>query len=139
MGVDVSHHVIALLVEIDGEKYVLAGVEDWSLISAHLTAMRGVAGDSEAKNAEDEIDLAIGGLTKADAAKQRLHFRWPRRQLKVGSTVKITVVDSEEADAPVKRYRSDKDVQESPFTDDEMREMRRQDYLKLKQEFERNG
>ena len=129
--------MIALVVEIDGEKYLVAGVEDWSLISAHLTAMRGSAGDSEAKNPEDEIDLAIGGLTRPDASKQRFHFRWPRRELKVGSSVKITVVDVQECDAPIKRYRSDKEVQESPFTEEEMREMRRQDYLKLKEEFER--
>ena len=77
--------MIALLVEIDGERYVLAGVEDWSLISAHLTAMRGVGGDTEAKNKEDEIELSLGGLTRADASKHRYHFRWPRTELKVGS------------------------------------------------------
>lgn len=131
--------MIALLIEIDGERYVLAGVEDWSLISAHLTAMRGVGGDSEAKNKEDEIEISVGGLTRPDASKQRFHFRWPRRELGVGSSVKITVVDADKCDPPVKRYRSDKEVQENPFTDGEMREMRRQDYLKLKEEFEPKG
>ena len=131
--------MIALLVEIDGKKHVVAGVEDWSLISAHLTAMCGVAGDREAPNAEDEIDISIGGLTRPDSSGQRFHFRWPRRELKVGSTVKITVIDTQACDPPVKRYRSDKEVQESPFTEEELREMRRQDYLKLKKEFERDG
>ena len=131
--------MIALLVEIDGERYVLAGVEDWSLISAHLTAMRGVEGDSEARNKEDEIEVSIGGLTRADGSNHRYHFRWPRRDLRVGSKVTISVVDSEACDPPIKRYRSDKEVQESPFTDEEMVEMRRQDYLRLKAEFEPQG
>jgi hypothetical protein len=131
--------MIALLIEIDGQKYVLAGVEDWSLISAHLTAMRGVGGDSEAKNKEDEIDLSIGGLTRPDASKQKFHFRWARRELNVGSSVKITILDSQDCDPPIKRFRSDKEIQESAFTDDEMREMRRQDYLKLREEFGSKG
>jgi hypothetical protein len=36
----------------------------------------------------------------------------------------------------VKRFRSDHEVQENPFTEEEMREMRYNDYLNLKEEFE---
>ena len=53
--------------------------------------------------------------------------------------VTISVVDSEACDPPTKRYRSDKEVQESPFTDEEMLEMRRQDYLRLKAALSRRG
>jgi hypothetical protein len=53
--------------------------------------------------------------------------RWRGRTLTVGSRVTVSVVDAERPDPPVKRYRSDKDVQESSFTEEELREMRRQD------------
>ena len=48
----------------------------------------------------------------------------------------MKVVDTEAVDSPVKRYRSDAKVQESPFTEEEMRDMRYKDYLSLKAEFE---
>ena len=48
----------------------------------------------------------------------------------------VTVVDTDHPDPPTKRYRSDKEVQENPFTEEELKEMRRQDYLELKKEFE---
>jgi hypothetical protein len=48
----------------------------------------------------------------------------------------VTVVESDHPDPPIRRYRSDKEMQESPFTNHEMREMRWQDYLALKKEFE---
>ena len=50
----------------------------------------------------------------------------------------VEIVDTDEIDAPVKRYRSDQEVQENPFTDEEWREMRYNDYLQLKEEFEVN-
>lgn len=37
---------------------------------------------------------------------------------------------------PKKRYHSDSNVQENPFTEDEIREIRYQDYLALNAEFE---
>jgi hypothetical protein len=49
--------------------------------------------------------------------------------------VVVTLVDTTAPDAPFKRYRSDRDVQEDPFTVDEIREMRLQTYLELKKEF----
>ncbi len=69
----------------------------------------------------------------------RYHFRWPRLDLEVGSVVTIEVIESEEPTPPKKRYRSDAEVQENSFTDDEIREMRYQDYLALKAEFEGNS
>jgi len=54
----------------------------------------------------------------------------------VGSKVSVTVVDVDAADPPVNRYRSDAQVQENAFTDEEWRQLRYQDYLELKREFE---
>jgi len=75
-------------------------------------------------------------MTKDNEEGIAHHFRWPRVPLKIGSTVRVTVVEVDSVDLPVKRYRADKEVQENPFTEEEMREMRYQDYLALKKEFE---
>ena len=56
--------------------------------------------------------------------------------LAVGDKVEIEVVETIEIDQPKKRFRSDHEVQEDPFTEEEAREMRYQDYLELKKEFE---
>jgi hypothetical protein len=65
------------------------------------------------------------------------HFRWKEGFLEVGSVFRVRVIDTLNVDHPIKRYRSDSDVQEGSFTDEELREMRYQDYLRLKAEFER--
>jgi hypothetical protein len=125
--------MLALQIEVDGDPPLIAGVEDWSVLSAHVSALRGEAGR------ENELDLAVGGLTGRNEEGIAHHFRWPRVALRIGSTVKVTIVEVELAHAPAKRYRSDSQVQDDPYTEEEMREFRRQDYLALKNEFEGTG
>lgn len=54
----------------------------------------------------------------------------------LGDKVEIEIVSTEDVTPPMKRYRSDREVQESPFTEDEECEMRYENYLELKKEFE---
>ena len=82
------------------------------------------------------LDLFVGGLSERDALGVAYHVRWRGRDLTVGSRVTVSIVDTGHPDPPVKRYRSDKEVQESSFTEEELKEMRRQDYLELKKEFD---
>ncbi len=124
--------MLAFRIEVDGHEPFVAGVEDWSVLSVHVNAVRAEAYMREA----DDLDFSVGGMTRDDEAGIAYHFRWPRIPLKVGSTVRVTLVETESPEPPIKRYRADRDVQENPFTEEEWREMRRQDYLKLKQEFE---
>jgi hypothetical protein len=49
------------------------------------------------------------------------HLLEPRRSLKVGDEVTIRLMEVSTADPPIKRYRSDREAQESPFTDEELR------------------
>jgi len=56
--------------------------------------------------------------------------------LAIGSQVGLRIVDIDATDAPTVRHRSDREVQEPAFTEEEMREMRYRDYLELKKEFE---
>jgi hypothetical protein len=124
--------MLALQIEIDDQPPLIAGAEDWSVLSAHVNALRG---NPEEKN-EPDLDMSVGGLTGRNTEGVAHHFRWARVPLKIGSTVKVTLVEVASVHAPAKRYRSDSKVQEDPFTEEELREMRRLDYLELKKEFE---
>ena len=128
--------MLAFRVEIDGEHVATAGVDDWSVLALHVSASRG---DSEAAFASARIDqprFSVGGLSEPDQSGVSHHFRWPEKQLKVGSVVVVAVVETDAPTPPAKRYRSDAAVQEDPFTDEEMKQLRYQDYLDLKREFE---
>lgn len=124
--------MLAFRIEVDDHPPLVAGVEDWKILALHVNAVRG----SAYKRDEDDLDFSVGGMTKDNEEGIAHHFRWPRVPLKIGSTVRVTIVNANTADPPVKRYRADKEVQENPFTDEEMRKMRFQDYLALKKEFE---
>ena len=125
--------MIALKLSLDGKALITAGVEDWSLVRTEVLAMRN---ESDSNVRDGYIELSAGGLTLPNDEDIRHHFRWPKLDLKVGSVVTIEVVETSTPTPPKKRYRSDSKVQENPFTEDEMREMRYQDYLALKAEFE---
>ena len=122
--------MLAFRVEVDGEVIAVAGVEDWAVLALHVTASRSDA--SEAARSH----VSVGGLALPGEQPGHHHFRWKERDLGVGSRVVVTLVDTDAPTAPVKRFRSDAEVQEDSFTDEEAREMRLQDYLELKKEFE---
>jgi hypothetical protein len=130
--------MIAFRVEIDGEAVTTAGSADWSLLGVHVTASRGDPAAPVATARSDDVKYSLGGLSEPDSAGIAHHFRWGDRQLSLGSKITVTVVDVETVDPPIKRYRSDAKVQENPFTEEEWRDLRYQDYLQLKREFEGN-
>ena len=127
--------MIALKVEIDGAHEVVAGVEDWSLLTLHINAMRGDATAPVESARVDDLRFGVTGLSLEDSSGIAHHFRWADKSLKVGSKVVVTIVETDRPNSPLRRYRSDKQVQESPFTDEEWRELRRKDYEALKKEF----
>jgi hypothetical protein len=56
--------------------------------------------------------------------------------LNLGDVVTIALTEVASADPPIKRYRSDRDVQEDPFTEEEIREQQWETYVALKKKFE---
>lgn len=126
--------MLAFEVEIDGQAVAVAGAEDWSMLDIILCAMRP---DPQAYVPEGSLDIRIGGMSLPDENGVSQHLRWLQRQLEVGSSLTVRIVDSLIVDAPLKRFRSDAVVQESSMTDEELRELRYQDYLELKTEFEK--
>ena len=125
--------MLAYEIVIDGKKYVTAGVEDWSILSLHVTASRV---EENSKVRDGYLECSVGGLTVPDEADVRHHFRWTNAPLCIGSRISINVVETPSVDPPKKRYRSDTKIQDNPFTEEEIREMRYRNYLELKAEFE---
>ncbi|SRR5579885_1300435 len=124
--------MIAIKVRINGEYVTTAGQEDWSVLGADVVMTRR---DDEGPSG-GHIRYAVGGLSKRNPEGYKQHFRWTGRNLRVGDRIEFEIVETDEVSAPAKRYRSDQTVKESPFTEKENREMRYQDYLQLKKEFE---
>jgi hypothetical protein len=118
--------MLVFRITINGKRELVGGIEDWSLLTASISANR-QAGD---------IELRVGALAEQSEPNRHEHVRWRERSLSIGDRVEIEMVDASEADVPTKRYRSDRTVQESPFTPDEIQEMKREQYLMLKAEFE---
>jgi hypothetical protein len=123
--------MIALEIVVNGEAVVIAGVEDWGLLSAHITARRA------SENYEyDKYEMTVGGLAQQNEEGKHEHFRWGRKELRLGDRIAIKLIETNSAEPPIRRYRSDKAVQEHPFTEEEVLEMQRDTYLALKKKFE---
>lgn len=124
--------MLAFDIRIDEERICVAGVDDWSLLSAHLTARRGDLGDEI-----ESLELHMGGMTQPDVAGISHHVRWGRlTRLAVGTTVTIRVIDADAIDPPTRRHRCDNEVQESGFTEEEIEQMQREEWMRLKAKFE---
>jgi len=128
--------MLAFKIEIDGGEFATAGFDDWSILALHVNASRGNPTAPFESARYDEARFSVGGLSGSDTDGVSHHVRWKDRVLPIGSQVKVTVVETDQPDLPLKRYRSDAKIQENPFTEEEMKEMRWKDYLDLKKEFE---
>jgi len=127
--------MIAFQIRINGNVVLVAGQSDTSILHSNVVLSQG----NEERGVDEYIRLTTSGLSQDTDKGYPEHFRWKDHDLVVGDSVEIEVVDVESIDAPAKRYRSDNIVQENPFTDEEIRELRHKDYVELKKEFEPEG
>ena len=125
--------MIAIQIDIDGERYLTIGADDWSLLNAIVNLSRA---EPDQKVSEGYMEIGTGGLSKRLEDGVREHLRWGERPLQVGSVVTLSIVETDHVDPPRKRYRSDNQDPWAPFTEEELREMKYRDYLALKEEFE---
>ena len=123
--------MLAFDVLLNGKKTMLTGFEDWAVLHADITANR-----AREEGTDDEFEMSVGGLALPRIEGQHEHVRWGRLRLSIGDEVMIRLVEVSRADTPKKRHRSDKAVQENPFTEEEIYEMQKETYLKLKKKFE---
>ncbi|WP_310467391.1 hypothetical protein [Sphingomonas sp.] len=125
--------MLAFELFVDDRRICVAGMEDWAVMSVILSGVRRREQDPDDAG---RLDIAAGGLSETGADGASFHSRWEKVDLTVGSRVVINLVETDQPDPPIKRYRSDREHHESPFTDEEIEEMEREDYARLKAKFE---
>ena len=128
--------MLAFEVAIDGKLLARAGLEDWAVLTCIVSANR--ANGRRGALANDDLRLHVGGLSQHDNDGASYHLRWgdPELLLTVGSEVTLRVIETAEVNSPRRRHRADTMKEESPYTEDEERELRYRDYLELKEEFD---
>jgi hypothetical protein len=120
----------AFRVVVDGNALGDLGVADFDNSSV-------IDGFGRGSHAEAvDYRLHVGGLTQFDENGVSRHYRWASPQIQEGSRIEIEIVDSANCVPPTRLYRSDQEIQEPAFTEEEMRKMRYESYLELKKEFE---
>lgn len=123
--------MLAFKVTVNGEQLGVCGFDEWGVLNAHLSAGRGDGDDIL-----DGVRLHVGGLERGSEEVPAHHLRFIGELLQVGDKVQFEIVDTDSVMAPLKRYRSDHEVKESPFTDAEIERMERESYEELKAKFE---
>lgn len=123
--------MLAYSVKINGDHAGVCGFNDWAVLTATLAAGRG-----KAERALDGIEFRVGGLERGSEDSPAHFVRFVLERLDVGDKIEIEIVESEVVMEPLRRYRSDREVQESPFTDEELERMERETYEELKAKFE---
>ena len=119
--------MLAFEITVDGVVHPTAGIENWSVLSVIVSAVRG----------RDTLELSAGGLTREDDEGLCHYFSWKRTPLRIGSTVSLRVVDvdGKTLPPPPRMTRSDHPQGPAP-TDEEIEEFEREEWLRLKAKFE---
>ena len=97
--------MIALQIDIDGESYLTAAPDDWSMLMAAVTLFRGEPGTPVPEN---RVEVSLGGHTGPDRDGVYHHLRWPEKLLSPGSVITISVVETDRVDPPSLVRRLDK-------------------------------
>jgi hypothetical protein len=102
--------MIALEVRLNGKRVCVAGAQDLSVLSAHVTAC-GKLGTKTvpARPGETtgEIFYSVGGLTARSDPKKNVHLRWKSvAPLKIGDVLEVRVLKSTKADRPKSRIKA---------------------------------
>jgi hypothetical protein len=123
--------MLALEIHINGKKSLVAGSPDWASVFTHIFAYKTQSGNVV------QMDVGVGLEQKEPGKLENL--RWNKLKITEHDEILLRFVQTDVTDEPSRRYRSDRNVQESPYTEDEKRDIRYKDYLELKEEFERDG
>jgi len=101
--------MIALEVTINGKRVCLAGAEDLSVLSAHVTAC-GCLGKKTVPRRPDETRdfyYHVGGLTSRRDPEKDLHLAWKNiKPLKVGDVVQVRILEVPKADRALSRKKA---------------------------------
>lgn len=82
---------------INGKKVCRAGIKGPGVLATHVDLVRGVASGKRRKASED-LSLHVGGLDRLTGA----HVKWLHRELQLGDTIRIDIVEAAKVDRPQK-------------------------------------
>ena len=122
--------MIAFKVSINGKAKFTTGVEDWDSLHAVIMALRADTNDEN-----HTISLKIGGVAQNAEPDKLGSVRWPHLDIEIGDEVSISLVEVDIADDPSGRFQSDTPMLENSLIDEELFELQKQDYLRLKELF----
>ena len=122
--------MIVFKVSINGKEKFTTGIEEWDSLHAVIMALRADTDDED-----HTISLKIGGLAQNDEPDKLGSVRRPHLDIEIGDEVSITLVEVEIADEPLRRFQSDRPMLEKSLIDEELFELQKQDYLRLKELF----
>lgn len=130
--------MIALQIHHNDRALCVAGASDLGVLNAIVNAV-GVLGPDSISKREGEcvqdLFITVGGLTSRKEPPDE-HIRWlEQTPLSVGDCIKITLLDSNEADGPVNRTEAeprDRDEERKEF------EIAKKTYLRLRHFYEQS-
>jgi len=113
--------MIALKIHHNDVPLCVAGASDLGVLNTIVNAI-GVLGSDSASLREDEKEpdffLTVGGLTSRNEAPNE-HLRWlEHTPIAIGDCIKITLLETDEVDAPINRVEStprDRDEERKSF------------------------
>ncbi|MBW4470976.1 MAG: hypothetical protein KME45_11320 [Stenomitos rutilans HA7619-LM2] len=108
---------------INNEPRIIAGFDEVRVLTAILSYR--AADPEDEDNKDDDLCLSAGGLIHHGKHDYE-YLDWVKRSLKIGDTIKIRVVESDEVTPPIRKERRDPD-----FVAKEQRRY----YENLKQEY----
>jgi hypothetical protein len=102
--------MIALEVSLNGKRVCIAGAEDLSVLSAHITAVGKLGKQTVPARPDDtsgEIHYSVGGLTARSDPEKDVHVNWKSvAPLKVGDVIQVKILETEKADRASSRHKA---------------------------------
>ena len=103
--------MLALEIYINDTKPLVVGSKDWATLFIYLFAYKSELGTTI------QMDAGVG-LEQAESGKLE-NLRWKRPKIAETDEIRLRFVHTDDATEPDRRYRSDHNVQESPYTEEE--------------------
>lgn len=127
--------MIALQIKINGNQVYTAGIEDWDSLHAILGLVHGVRGQPPS------LELNVSGSCRAEDPCRGDSVRWMSQYLNVNDEVSIKIIETDDADPPVKRLkRAELEKKYDPqYTAEELEKMDFEMYKKLKRKYEKDN
>ena len=97
--------MLAIEVEVNGKRLLVAGAEDLALLSAQIAA--GVGSENKTVGVDTDVHLTVMGLTSPRSSSRMTNLTWINGlSLRRGDSVTFRIVQVEKADLPANVFRT---------------------------------